>query len=85
MEAAMKITHAPLALSLAICLVSIQAFGRAGTTAKQAKPPAKHAAPAKPLAWISKADEETLASLERGAWEAVKKKGLESIRHAPRS
>jgi Domain of unknown function (DUF4440) len=70
----MNTTHLSLALVLAICLVSIQAFGRAGTTAKQAKPPVKQAASAKSVAWISKADEETLASLEREAWEVVKKK-----------
>lgn len=70
----MKTTHPLVALVLTICLVPAKAFGHDGVAAKHGKPSANHGASAKAPAGITKADEEKLVSLEREAWEVVKKK-----------
>lgn len=75
----MKTVHLLVALVLAICLFAAKAIGHDGVTAKHGKPPANQGASAKAAARITKADEEKLVSLERGAWESVKKKDWKSF------
>ena len=60
------------AVALAMCLVPAQAVCQGEKTGM--KPATTQPGAAKTVAWISKADEQMLISMEREAWEVIKKK-----------
>jgi hypothetical protein len=61
-------------VALALCLAPAQAIGQGAKTKSAMKPAATQPGAAKTVAWISKADEQTLISKEREAWDVIKKK-----------
>ena len=70
----MRRTYLLWAVALAMCLAPAQAVCQGRTTQTGMKPATAQPSAAKTVAWISKADEQTLISMEREAWEVIKKK-----------
>jgi hypothetical protein len=70
----MRRAYLSWAVALAMCLVPARAVCQGGKTNTAMKPATTQPGAAKTVASISKADEQTLMSMEREAWEVIKKK-----------
>lgn len=73
-EATMRRSYLPWAVALALCLAPAQALSQGAKTETGMKSATAQPGAAKTAAALSKADEETLISMEREAWEVIKKK-----------
>jgi len=70
----MRRTYLSWAVALAMCLVPARAVCQGGKTNTATKPATTQPGAARTVASTSKADEQTLMSMEREAWEVIKKK-----------